>query len=313
MEQNVSNASKPPLLSIGLPVFNGQNYLDIAIRSLLSQSFTDFELIICDNASTDRTSEICQQHADRDGRIRYLRHPANLGAAPNFNRCFELATGKYFKWAAHDDICLPDYLSLCVQHLESNPEVALCHTQTDLIDPKGNVVSKYSMEDDEFSDPDPISRFASAIDENHGCVTVFGVARHDVLRKTTLIGSYIGSDRNLIGQIALQGRIDTLASTQFQSRDHGERSIRAMSLRDRAAWFDTSKTTTGDRYFLHMLRAHAAALFRARLGAVMTFRGILQLVRWAWSKKGAIVRELLATARSLAVGTQPARANSLRP
>jgi glycosyltransferase involved in cell wall biosynthesis len=300
------------MLSIGLPVFNGQNYLDTAIRSLLAQSFADFELIICDNASTDRTPEICRHHAGRDHRIRYHRHETNLGAAPNFNRCFELATGKYFKWAAHDDICLPDYLSLCIQHLERNPDVALCHTETELIDTNGKVVSKYSMEDHKFSDRDPVKRFAGAIDENHGCVTVFGVARREVLQKTTLIGSYIGSDRNLIGQIALQGRIDTLRSTQFQSRDHGERSIRAMSLRERGEWFDTSKTTTGDYYFLHLLRAHALALFRARLGAVTTIRGVIELGRWVWSKKRAILRELLSTARSLASGRQ-VRASSLRP
>lgn len=303
----MSNASETPLLSIGLPVYNGQNYLHAAIQSLLAQTFADFELIICDNASTDQTSEICRHYADRDARIRYHRNPINLGAAPNFNRCFELATGKYFKWAAHDDICLPEYLSLCVDHLERYPDVVFCHTQTELIDANGEVIENYSMEDDKFSDGDPIRRFANAIDEHHGCVAVFGVARRQALGRTTLIGSYIGSDRNLIGQIALLGQIATIPSIQFQSRDHHERSIRAMSLRDRGEWFDTTKPAIGKHYFLPMLRAHLLALLRARVGMVTSFRGLVAIACWAWRVKGALVKELLGAARSFASGPRLVR------
>src|SRR5215471_14033382 len=97
-------------VSLGLPVYNGQRYLAGAIQAILDQTFSDFELIICDNASTDETESICRDLAARDPRVRYHRNPANIGAAPNFNKTFELSTGEYFKWLAHDDLHEPTYL-----------------------------------------------------------------------------------------------------------------------------------------------------------------------------------------------------------
>ena len=85
-------------VSIGLPVYNGEKYLEQALISILSQTYTDFELIISDNASTDRTQAICREYAAKDPRIRYYCNEENLGAAPNHNRVFELASGEYFKW-----------------------------------------------------------------------------------------------------------------------------------------------------------------------------------------------------------------------
>src|SRR5687767_6137887 len=104
-----------PALSIGLPVYNGERYLREAIGSILSQDFTDFELIISDNASTDGTAAICAFYAARDARIRYHRSETNLGAAPNHRRVFELARAPFFKWAAHDDSGSPQLLERCVQ------------------------------------------------------------------------------------------------------------------------------------------------------------------------------------------------------
>ena len=99
-----------PRVSIGLPVYNGENFLEFALDSILGQTFQDFELIISDNASTDATESICRRYAAKDSRIRYYRNPNNQGAAQNYNRVFALARGEYFKWAAHDDVCKPNYL-----------------------------------------------------------------------------------------------------------------------------------------------------------------------------------------------------------
>ena len=98
-------------ISVAIPVYNGEKYLGAAIGSILAQTFHHFELIISDNASTDRTAAICREFAARDARIRYHRQPRNFGAAANFNRSHELATGEYFKWAAHDDLLEPEYLA----------------------------------------------------------------------------------------------------------------------------------------------------------------------------------------------------------
>src|SRR3546814_4612052 len=109
-----------------MPVYNGERYVASAIESLLAQDFEDFELIISDNGSTDRTEEICREFASRDPRIRYVREEENQGASWNFNRVFELARGEYFRWACHDDACEPTHLSRCVELLdESPPSVAL--------------------------------------------------------------------------------------------------------------------------------------------------------------------------------------------
>ena len=90
-------------VAIGLPVFNGEKLIASTLECLLRQTYGDFELIISDNASTDRTEQICREYAERDSRIRYLRQPENLGAVPNFNRVFEISDSQYFKWAAVDD------------------------------------------------------------------------------------------------------------------------------------------------------------------------------------------------------------------
>ena len=111
-----------PLISIGMPVYNGEVTLKRTIDSVLGQSFSDFELIISDNCSTDSTAAICQEYADGDRRIRYIRQQVNIGAAQNFKCVFEQAKGKYFMWAACDDVRSPDFLEENVRFLEVNPD-----------------------------------------------------------------------------------------------------------------------------------------------------------------------------------------------
>jgi glycosyltransferase involved in cell wall biosynthesis len=132
------NRTRPsPRLSIGLPVYNGERLLPQAIECLLAQTFGDFEIVIGDNASTDRTREICQDYVRRDRRIRYVRHEHNLGAVANFNRVFELSPSHLFKWAAHDDLHRETYLESCVKLLDRNPDAILAHTGTAFVDEFG--------------------------------------------------------------------------------------------------------------------------------------------------------------------------------
>jgi len=108
----------PPLVSIGMPVYNGARYIREALDSLLGQTFTDFELIISDNASTDNTEAICREYAAKDERIRYIRQPHNLGASANFKFVLDEALGEYFMWAAHDDKWSSNYLLEAKKSLE---------------------------------------------------------------------------------------------------------------------------------------------------------------------------------------------------
>src|ERR1700741_336609 len=132
-----------PLVSVGLFVYNGERFLEQSLRSILNQTFTDFELIISDNASTDRTAEIVEAFAKRDDRIRYYRNKKNMGAGWNARRVYELATRKYFKWAAVDDLIEPDFLRQCVEVLESDPGCALAHTKTKEVDEHKNFIQNY--------------------------------------------------------------------------------------------------------------------------------------------------------------------------
>ncbi len=134
-----------PRVSVGLAVYNGENFIRAAIDSILAQTFTDFELVISDNASTDKTQEICLEYAAKDGRIRYYRCERNMGAAWNQNRVFELSRGEYFRLAAHDDVIAPEYLAKCVEVLDQNPSVVLCHSWTKAINDQGEVIEDQGM------------------------------------------------------------------------------------------------------------------------------------------------------------------------
>ncbi len=82
-----------PRLSIGLPVYNGEEYLTESLEALLGQTYEDFELIISDNDSTDGTADICRRYAKQDSRIRYFRQPRNIGCNPNHNFVIKQAPG----------------------------------------------------------------------------------------------------------------------------------------------------------------------------------------------------------------------------
>src|SRR5208282_399437 len=99
-----------PMVSIGLPVYNGEAYLRQVLDSVLAQTFSDFELIISDNASTDCTEAICREYAAADARIRYHRQARNRGATWNFRQVALLSSGQYFLWTSHDDLLAPTYI-----------------------------------------------------------------------------------------------------------------------------------------------------------------------------------------------------------
>lgn len=279
------------VLSIALPVYNGENYLDDAIRSILGQTFRDFELIICDNASTDNTEAICRSWTERDPRIVYCRHPSNLGAAPNFNSGFRLAKGRYFKWAAHDDILESGYLKACIDLLDSDSRIVMAHTGTRFIDETGTVIHEYDRETGAFDSVDPLDRFSAAIDEGHYCVTVFGVVRREILAQTSLIASFVGSDRSLIAEISLRGRICHVLEPLFLSRDHTDRSVRALDIDERGAWFDASSKVRSDWHNWRMLYHHLRVLVQSPLPLLQKIAGLGRIARWAWRWKRRLLSD----------------------
>jgi len=110
-------------VSIGLPVYNGENFLKYALDSLLSQTFRDFEIIISDNASTDNTPKICQEYVLKDKSIRYIRQNNNMGSLWNFNFVLKQSNKEYFIWVSSDDKLHPEFLEKNIDILEKNKNV----------------------------------------------------------------------------------------------------------------------------------------------------------------------------------------------
>jgi glycosyltransferase involved in cell wall biosynthesis len=192
-----------PRLSIGLPVYNGEQHLSSALDSLLAQTYEDFELIISDNASTDSTPEICRQYEKQDSRVRYLRQPHNIGAAPNHSFVAAQGRGEFFKWASHDDMYAPELLSRCIEALDEYPHVVLAHAWTAEIDSSGRLTRtfEYPLATSSLRASD---RFRSML-FGRGGDDFYGIMRARTLRSVRPQDSYHNSDRILVAEIGLNG------------------------------------------------------------------------------------------------------------
>lgn len=280
-----------PSVTIGLPVYNGEAFVADAVESILSQSYQDLELIIADNASTDNTLAIAKAAAARDPRVTVLSSEANRGASWNFNRTVDASRGKYFKWAAHDDVLAPRYLERCVAALEQDPSVVLAFPLSVDIDESGDVLRDLP----ELDGVDSIKvhrRFAAMISPTNDCVCVFGVYRAESLRASCKILPFTASDRVLLAEIALRGPNVQLEERLFMRRQHSGRSIHA-SHRERDAWFDPSRKPRGT-YFWRLLWEYEAALWRVDLSLAPRLRCHVTLAGWARRHARKLIKEIVA-------------------
>lgn len=286
-------AAKLPSLSIGLPVYNGERFLRFAIDSILGQTYQDFELIIVDNASTDSTKLICQDYAARDPRIRYVRNIENIGAAGNFNRAFDMARGKYFKWAAADDVISPTFIEECINVLEQDPSIVLSYSKVNRIDSSGKLDGAYDYPM-RVDDPNVHVRFSDLILTNHFCVAIFGVIRRDVLAQTPLIGKYVGSDRVLLAELSLFGRLYEIPQYLFHRRDHPQTSGRMHNVYHRLAWFDPSKRRRINLVYWNVGYQYFKALMRVKLPWAERLRCLKSLVHWYIWRRRVLVEDIKA-------------------
>ncbi len=226
-----------PKVVIGLPVYNGENYLTEAITSILDQTFTDFHLVISDNASTDSTQDICQDFAARDDRIDYQRQPTNIGAAPNFCKVFQPGDSPYFKWAAHDDTIRPGYLEAVVPLLDANPDAVVAHTRSRKIDETGTDIGDYDNQVSLRHDTIP-ERFWSILWASY-FTELFGLIRSDAAARTRLHEGFPGSDRNFVAELLMQGTVVYSSEVQMDRRAHDGSYVRkAKNRAAQKAWFD---------------------------------------------------------------------------
>jgi glycosyltransferase involved in cell wall biosynthesis len=270
-------------VAIGLPVYNGENYLAAAIESILAQSYGDFDFLISDNASTDSTEEICRAYARRDLRIRYIRQPQNVGAAANHNLLVRMADSPYFKWAAHDDLLAPGFLAACVDVLDRDPTVVLASPASMLIDEVGMPLP-YSAEhggmidhsgvcwpvlperNDGLMASDPTLRFEAVMLNMFMCVEIFGLMRRSMLARTSLQGPFSGADKVVLAQMSLLGRFWLGKETLFFRRCHAQQFSASVSGAYRAMWFSGRRDSIFSQQ-IKLLIAYCRTVFTAPLSA----------------------------------------------
>lgn len=264
------------LVNIGMPVYNGANYIAEAIESFLTQTFMDFELIISDNGSADDTEHICREYAHQDSRIRYIRNDRNRGAAWNYNHTFALSNSLYFKWAGHDDLCAPEFLEKCVSMLnDKGPQAVLCYPKTLFIDAAGQVTEHY-VDNVDLCFEGPVARLHHVLKHLDRCNCVFGLIRSDALRKTRLIGNFIASDVVLVRELALLGQFHEIAEPLFRRRIHREQYLEAHRTdQQRIRWFDPNvrkpRLSAANRVFVESVASslRLPLAIRVRIASVL--------------------------------------------
>jgi len=289
-----------PRVSIGVPVYNGERYIAETLDSLLAQTYRDFELIICDNASTDRTQQICQTYVDKDARVRYVRNPENIGASRNYMLALSLSSGEYFRWANSDDLFAPEGLARCVEILDREPSVVLAYPKTKFIDEHGNIISEY---DDEMhmQSPRASERFAQVIERLGYVNVIYGLMRANVLRQTGLLRNFPGGDIPLVAELVLYGKFHEIPEFLFYRRLHPKASS---SYRDNVSltqeFFDPStKGKVSLRQWRH-LWTHAGSVWRAPLGFAEKIRLWLFIARMGVWKRSLLAREVIGAAGHIA-------------
>lgn len=269
-----------PITTLAIPVYNGERYIGALLDSVRVQDDDRLEIVITDNASTDATMDVVSTAAARDDRIRVFRATENAGAARNFNWAFDEARGEYFKWVAADDLIAPTFVSECRAALESDPGVVLAYPRAIDIGPDGETLQHWGdMQVAHGSSPS--DRFGEILTDPKRGFPVFGLMRREQLARTSLIGSYTGSDLGLLAELAVIGRFHEVPGELFLHREHEERSTRAYTdMKERTLWFDTSKTAKWSHPYWAMYRGYAKALTRARMSPAEYAKCVRHLAIW---------------------------------
>jgi len=294
-------------ISVGLPVYNGEEFLAKAIDSILGQTYENFELIVSDNASTDATEQICREYAAKDRRIRYERQPRNQGAAWNHNHVFELARSEYFKWVSHDDFIDATFLQRCLEILDANPQVVWCHSKSVLVDPSGQRFSGFygrelSYADDESAGPSRLSpwphqRFRAVVMSKSN-LDVYGLIRSSVMSKTGLMIPYYGMDKVFVAELSLWGKYMEVPEVLYYGRVHAKASGSLPTARQQWEFINPQRKRRFPMTRLHLLTGHAQAVRRANLSfgertrcRLVLVNYLLQMKKW----KSVIARTLRGT------------------
>lgn len=251
-----------PRVSVGLPVFNGSPHLARAIDSILGQSFTDLELVVSDNGSTDDTAEICRSFASKDRRVRYFCNPENIGAARNYNIVFSHARGEYFKWASASDVCEPSFIAKCAAVLDSRRDVVLVCPHTRYFKDDATVGEEQSFE---LASESACARFIEFLRRVRLNNMLNGLIRAEALGHTGMHKIFRGSDVNLVAELTLYGKFAVVPELLFNRRMDDASASSFRSDAEIEEMFEPTRTRP--LIFQHWKEdfEYFAALWRARL------------------------------------------------
>lgn len=282
-----------PKVSIGMPVYNGENYLRKALESLLAQTFTDFELIISDNASNDATESICRELAEQDKRIRYYRADKNYGASWNHGFVINKATAEYFKLAAHDDVCLPTHLEECVNALDANPDSPLAYTRTNMQFEGESIRQQIYHDPVELQSTNAAIRFGDLINEAPPAFPVFGVIRLAKLRSIPGFESYKASDRVVLTRLALMGPFALVTKALFVYRWHDSNASNLMANgADFYTWWNPDKGQTRVYPELRLAYEFLRSAFLVKLSLAERKAVLREAASWCYLNRKTIFTEI---------------------
>lgn len=208
-------------VTIGLPVFNGEKYLKRALNSLLHQTYSNFTLIISDNASTDATPQICETFKKKDKRVQYFRYDKNQGMSWNFNNVFDLANTTYFMWAAADDIWEPDFINSCMKLLLSNDMALVAGSMANLVNPKNSkiLLTDPGLETINLKPKDRFIRYKSSLYSGvHVGAIFYGIYRVNYLKKVLPMKKVIANDQLILAELSLLGEFLTVKKPLLTKR-----------------------------------------------------------------------------------------------
>ncbi len=275
--------TKPPRVSVGMPAYNSEKMIRASIDSILDQTFTDLELIIVDNASTDGTVALCEAVAARDSRVRVVRNPVNLGVNPNYRKAAQLARGEFFKWQSTNDLLDRNYIAACVEVLDAQPEVVLAFGNTVIFE---SDPAQGTLYDDRMNldDDDPLVRFRHTIDLLRLNNAINGVIRLATLMRTSVHPDYLSSDNIVLSELALAGKVAVVPGTRFFRRmDKVSATALQSATTVRLAHYPTRRFAQLFQSWRFMY-GYLNAVNRSRLPFLQRLRGLRLVLRQAyWS------------------------------
>jgi glycosyltransferase involved in cell wall biosynthesis len=287
-----------PLVSIGLPVYNGTKHLPRAVESLLGQSYRNLELIISDNASTDDTYELCQRYARADSRVRVFRQGSNIGVPRNWNFVVHQARGEYFKWASANDHCAPTMIEKCLPPLLADRGVVLSFPRTQLFESE-TVPGSVAPGDFAVGLPTPSGRFEVVLNRLEMNNAQCGIIRLAALRRTRLDRMYMDGDLVLMAELALLGKFNLVDEVLFYRRVSPDSALFRLPVAERQAVFAPGQALGLVPSRWRRLADYLGSVAIASISLTEKGRCLRTLARHTWYSRRVLFRDLKASLAAL--------------